>query len=62
MEFLSLSLYKGQTMTKLADNGRQWLKMAENGRKKVHRGKSVENGFFAEYASFLYYLFIAIKR
>ena len=28
-----------------AGNGRKWSKMAENGRKKVHRGYLVENGF-----------------
>ena len=27
------------------DHGRKWQKMAENGRKKVHRGYLVENGF-----------------
>ena len=30
-----------------AGNGRQWLKMVENGRKKVHRGYLVGNGFRA---------------
>ena len=35
-----------------AGNGRQWLKMVENGRKKVHRGYLVENGFSRIYRLF----------
>ena len=29
----------------MAENGGKWSKMAGNGRKKVHRGYLVENGF-----------------
>ena len=29
----------------MAENDRKWSKMVENGRKKVHRGYLVENGF-----------------
>ena len=32
-------------MAKMAENGRKWQKMVGNGRKKVHRGYLVENGF-----------------
>ena len=29
----------------MVENGRKWWKMVENGRKKVHRGYLVGNGF-----------------